>query len=79
MQVTYHIIATPAANYVDGVNIDSGTEERHGTCGTDQLIGDILGFKALVWAAKLVIIIEGLGDHCGNYIFPPPQWRHNTG
>ena len=30
VQVAYHIIDAPAADYLDDVVIDSGTEESHG-------------------------------------------------
>ena len=43
VQVAYHIIAAPEADYLDDVVIDSGTEERHSTCVVDGKGLDVLG------------------------------------
>ena len=78
-QVAQYLIAVSASNQLDCVSVDAGTEERHGTCAAEGLNRDILGFKAQVLAAELDGGIEGLGDHCGSYVFPPSRWRHDAG
>ena len=45
MQAVQHLNAAPAANQLDYVPANSGTEEHHGTCGTEGTSEDVLGFK----------------------------------
>ena len=49
MQVAEHLIAAPAANQFYDVTVNTGTEERHGTCGMKVMSGYILGFESQVW------------------------------
>ena len=78
MQVAYYFIVDTEANHLDDVSINSSTDERHGTCGTEGMSGDILGFKSHVWATEHDGGIDGLGDHCGSYIIPPSCWCHEA-
>ena len=70
MQVAEHLIYATAADHLDDIAVNDRTYDSHGTCGTEQMIGDIFGFKCQVWAAKYTICLEGLVDHGWRYIFP---------
>ena len=79
IQVVEHLIAAPAADQLYNVAADTIIEERHITCGKEELSGDILEFKSHVWAAELEGVVEGIGDNCGTCVFPPPCRRPAMG
>ena len=79
MQLAQHLIDAQAVDQIDDVDMESIIQNRHGTCGIEGSSRDILGFKSQVLAAELDSGIEGLGDHCGCYVFPPPCRRHEEG
>ena len=46
MKVPEHLVAAPAANQLDNVDVGARREEGHGTCGAEISVGYVLGFKS---------------------------------
>ena len=79
VKLAQHFIDASVVDQLDDVAMESRTDNRHGTCGAGGSSRDILGFKSQVLAAELDSGLEGLGDYCGRYVFPPPCRRHEWG
>ena len=79
VKVAEHLFTALEAYQLGCVAINIITKERHGTCGTEVSNVEILGFKAQVWSAELDGGLEGIGDHCGCYVFSPSYWHCDPG
>ena len=77
LQVSEYLVAAVSSDYINYVTIYASIEDQHVACGTKGSSGDILGFKAQVWAAELYGGLEGLIYHSGSFL--PSRWRHEAG
>ena len=50
MQISEHFIRSPAANELDAVGVDIGTEECHGTGGSQGPGRDMVGKETMGWS-----------------------------